>query len=72
MGRSGGANAFYLPSLVSSVLIFNSKSVPSPSLFIVMISRFNSNTEIPVPSKATLVGSFDDLKRKNTEEVMMV
>ena len=46
----------------------SSKSVPSPSLFIIIISRFNSKTEMPVPSKATLEGSFCDLKRKNTDE----
>jgi len=38
----------------------------------VMISRFNSKTEMPVPSKATLDGSFCDLKRKKTEEDMML
>lgn len=38
----------------------------------VMISRFNSKTEMPVPSKATLDGSFCDLKRKNTEENIML
>ena len=37
----------------------------------VMISRFNSKTDIPVPSKVTLDGSFCDLKRKNTEEDIM-
>jgi len=37
-----------------------------------MISRFNSKTDMPVPSKATLEGSFCDLKRKNTEEDMML
>lgn len=37
-----------------------------------MISLFNSKTEMPVPSKATLDGSFCDLKRKNTEEDMML
>lgn len=52
--------------------MINSKSVPSPSLFMVMISRFNSKTEMPVPSKATLDGSFCDLKRKKTEEDMML
>ena len=50
----------------------SSKSVPSPSLLIVMISRFNSKTEMPVPSKVTMEGSLEDLKRKNTDEDMMI
>ena len=64
--------ARYSPSLVSSALITSSKSVPSPSLFAAMISLFNSKTEIPVPSKAILEGSFWDLNRKKTEEDMNV
>ena len=58
----------YTPSLVSSAVIINSKSVPSPNRLRDMISRFNSKTEIPVPSNATLVGSFWDLKRKKTDD----
>lgn len=50
----------------------SSKSVPSPSLLIVMISRFSSKTEMPVPSKVTMEGSLEDLKRKNTDEDMMI
>ncbi len=50
----------------------SSKSVPSPRRFIVIISRFNSKTEIPVPSKVTRDGSFWDLNRKNTEEDIMI
>ena len=62
----------YLPSLVSSALITSSKSVPSPNLFAAMISLFNSKTDIPVPSKAILEGSFWDLNRKKTDEDMNV
>lgn len=51
--------------------IISSKSVPSPSLLSEMISRFSSNTDIPVPSKATRAGSFCDLNRKKTQEDMM-
>lgn len=36
-----------------------------------MISRFNSNTEIAVPSNVTRVGSLDDLNRKKTEDDMI-
>lgn len=57
---------------MSSELIESSKSVPSPRRFIVIISRFNSKTEIPVPSKVTRDGSFWDLNRKNTEEDIMI
>ena len=71
-GETLSCDVYYLPSFVSAALIFNSKSVPSPSLFMVMISLFSSKTDMPVPSNATLVGSFEDLKRKNTEEVMIV
>jgi hypothetical protein len=61
-----------LLSFVSSVVSTNSKSVPSPSLLIEMMSRFNSNTDIPVPSNVTRVGSFCDLNRKKTEDAMMM
>lgn len=60
------------PSLPSSEEMTSSKSVPSPRRLIDMISLFNSNTDIPVPSKATREGSLWDLKRKNTEEDMVV
>ncbi len=36
----------------------------------VMISRFNSNTDMPVPSNVTRDGSFWDLNLKNTEDDM--
>lgn len=61
----------FLPRLLSSELMMSSKSEPSPKRFIMMISLFNSKTEIPVPSKATLVGSFCDLNLKKTEEDMV-
>ncbi len=48
-----------------------SKSVPSPRRLMLIISRFNSNTEIPVPSKVTREGSFWDLNLKKTEEDMV-
>lgn len=35
-----------------------------------MISLLSSKTDIPVPSNETRVGSFWDLKRKNTEDDM--
>ena len=38
----------------------------------VIISRFNSKTDIPVPSKVILEGSFWDLNRKKTDEDMIV
>lgn len=60
-----------LPSSVSSDVIRSSKSVPSPRRFRLIISRFSSKTEIPVPSNVTREGSFCDLNRKNTEEDMM-
>lgn len=63
-------NQWQLPSPVSSELMTNSKSEPSPRRFDKIMSRFNSNTDMPVPSKATRVGSFCDLKRKKTDEVM--
>lgn len=60
-----------LPSLVSSEEIKSSKSVPSPRWLRAMISLFNSNTEMPVPSKTTRDGSFWDLNRKYTEDDMI-
>ena len=48
--------------------MISSKSVPSPSRLSAMISRFNSKTEMPVPSKVTRDGSFWDLNLKKTEE----
>ena len=60
-----------LPSPDSSEAIISSKSAPSPSRLIVMISLFSSNTEIPVPSNITRDGSFWDLKRKKTEEAIL-
>jgi ABC-type phosphate transport system auxiliary subunit len=36
-----------------------------------MTSRLSSNTEMPVPSNSTRVGSFCDLNLKNTDEDMM-
>jgi hypothetical protein len=50
-----------LPSLPSSVKTARSKSVPSPRPLLMIISRLSSNTEIPVPSNSSLVGSFWDL-----------
>lgn len=37
-----------------------------------MISRFSSNTEIPVPSKVMRWGSFHDLNLKKTEDDMLM
>ncbi len=37
-----------------------------------MIDRFNSKTDMPVPSKVTRVGSFWDLNLKNTEDDIVV
>lgn len=48
-----------------------SKSVPSPSLLTLIISRFSSKTVMPVPSKVILVGSLADLNLKKTHEDML-
>ena len=61
----------YLRSFVSEVLISRSKSVPSPSLERAMMSRFTSNTESDVPSKAIEDGCFCDLNLKKMEEDMI-
>ena len=36
-----------------------------------IMSRFRSNTEIPVPSNSTREGSFCDLNLKKTEDVIV-
>ena len=46
-----------VPSLVDSSYIERSKSVPFPSLFNIMISRFKSKTDIEGPSNTTREGS---------------
>ena len=51
--------------------MLKSKSVPSPSLLMLIMSRFSSKTEIPVPSKVTLCTSFWFLNLKKTEEDMV-
>ena len=45
--------------------------MPSPKPLLMMISRFSSNTEIPVPSNSTREGSFWDLNLKKTEDDMV-
>lgn len=51
--------------------MLKSKSVPSPSLLMLIMSRLSSKTEIPVPSKVTLCTSFWFLNLKKTEEDMV-
>ena len=60
-----------LPSFVSEAYMSKSKSLPSPSRAMFMISRFTSNTDKLVPSKLICEGSFWDLKRKKIEEDMI-
>jgi hypothetical protein len=58
------------PSFVSWLYIARSKSEPSPNRLICIICLLSSNTEIPVPSKATRDGSFCDLNLKKTDDDM--
>ena len=68
--NTGNEKLLSIPSSPSSDETMSSKSVPSPSLLMVMISLFNSKTEMPVPSNVMRWGSFWDLNLKNTDEDM--
>lgn len=55
----------------SDVEMFRSKSVPSPSREMVMISRFTSNTDREEPSNVIAVVAFCDLNLKKMDDDMV-